>query len=171
MSNIAVRKNGNAPVPTAAPAMPAGYAEWDPYKMMRDFMRWDPFREMTPYFNANEGATAFFPAFEVKETPEAYSFKADLPGVKPEDVEVTMTGSRLTISGKREAEHREKNDTFYAYERTYGHFSRAFTMPGGADADHIKAELRDGVLNVMVPKRPEVQPKKVTVQTEPSKKS
>lgn len=167
MSNITVRKNGNVPAPTQASG---GYAEWDPFKMMRDLVRWDPFREMTPFFQGDITA-GFLPAFEVKETADAYNFKGDLPGVKSEDVEVTMSGNRLTIAGKREEEHREKTDTFYAYERSYGHFSRSFTMPSGADPDHIKAELREGVLNVVVPKRAEAQPKKVTIQTEQTKKS
>jgi HSP20 family protein len=91
-------------------------------------------------------------------------FHADLPGVKEQDLEVTLTGNRLTIAGKREAEREEKTDTYYACERSYGSFSRSFTLPDGADGEHLRAELKDGVLAVAVPKKPEVQPKKVQVR-------
>src|SRR5438067_13730413 len=82
--------------------------EWDPFRMMREMLRWDPFREMTPYTGGGlqEGGLGFVPQFEVKETKDAYIFKADLPGVKEEDLDISLTGNRLTVSGKREAEQR-----------------------------------------------------------------
>jgi HSP20 family protein len=74
----------------------------------------------------------FVPDFEVKETKEGFVFKADVPGIKEKDLEITMTGNRLTISGKREAEMEERSDTYYACERSYGSFTRAFTLaPAG----------------------------------------
>ena len=107
---------------------------------------------------------SFIPAFEVKETPDAYLFKADLPGVKEGDLEIALSGNRILISGKREAEQLEEGDTFYAYERSYGGFSRSFTLPEGADADNVRADLRDGVLSLMVAKKQEVKPKKIQVK-------
>jgi HSP20 family protein len=135
--------------------------EWDPMRWARDLLRWDPFREMTsmPTFEQ----MGFSPDFEVKETQEGFQFKADLPGVQEKDVEITRTGNRLTIAGKRESEKEEKGDTWYVSERSYGSFTRAFTLPEGIDGDHVRAELKDGVLTVLVPKLPEVQPKKVEI--------
>jgi HSP20 family protein len=100
----------------------------------------------------------------VKETKDAYVFKADLPGIREEDLDISLTGNRLTVSGKREEEKREEDDRFYAYERSYGSFSRSFTLPEGIDVEHAQADLNDGVLTVSVPKKPEVKPKKIEVK-------
>lgn len=133
----------------------------DPFEMMRDLMRWDPFAEVGP-LGAREGT--FTPAFEVKESNDSYLFKADLPGIKEEDLDISLTGSRLTVSGKREEERREEDERYYAYERSYGSFSRSFTLPEGVDPEHAEADLSGGVLTVSIPKRPEVKPKKIEVK-------
>ena len=108
------------------------------------------------------------PAFDVKETKDAYRFKADVPGIQEKDIEVTVTGNRLTMSGKREAEKEERNDRYYTYERNYGSFTRSFTLPDGADLERLQATLEHGVLAITVPKKPEVQPKKIAVKADPS---
>ena len=140
--------------------------------MMRALMSWDPFREMAPFAPPPETGIAFNPAFDVKETKDAYLFKADLPGIKEKDLEVTMTGNRLNVGGKRDEEKEEKTDRYYTYERNYGSFTRSFTLPEGADLDKLRASLDQGVLTVTVPKKAEVQPKKIAVKTEsPAPKS
>ena len=90
-------------------------------------------------------------------------FTADLPGMKPEDIEVSLTGNRLAVSGKRESQQEHKEDTYYTYERAYGSFSRAFTLPEGIDTEHLKSELKDGVLTLVVPKKPEAQARKIPI--------
>ncbi len=135
---------------------------WEPLRLMRDMMGWDPFAEMLPSVTPSE--VVFAPSFEVKETKDAYVFKADLPGVKEEDLEITVTGNRLTVSGKREAEKREESDRFYAFERSYGTFTRTFTLPDSADVEHVDADLTNGVLTISIAKRPESQPKKVSLK-------
>jgi HSP20 family protein len=136
--------------------------EWDPMRVMRDLLRWDPFREMAPILPAIPIAT-FNPSFDVTENKDTYVFKADVPGVKKEDLEITTTGNRIQISGKRDTEHETKTDTVYTYERQYGSFSRAFTLPDGADLDHAKSELKDGVLTLVIPKQPGAQAKKIAI--------
>jgi HSP20 family protein len=131
---------------------------------MRDVLRWDPLRELEVASGGDYGL--FAPNFDVKETKDGYEFRADLPGVREEDLEISLTGNRLTISGKREQEKHEQGDTYYTSERSYGSFSRAFTLPDGTDADNVKAELKNGVLEVLVPKKPEVQPKKIPIGKE-----
>jgi HSP20 family protein len=144
-------------------AAPSSASVWDPFRVMRDVLRWDPFREL----EATGGEYGLFsPNFDVKETKEGFVFRADLPGVKEEDLEISLTGNRLTISGKREQEKHEQGDTYYTSERSYGTFSRAFTLPDGTDGDNVKAELKDGVLQVIVPKKPEVQPRKIAIGKE-----
>jgi HSP20 family protein len=135
--------------------------EWDPLRMMRDVFRWDPFREMAPTFTTD--IETYAPAFEVKETKDSFVFKADLPGLKDKDVDVSVTGSRLTINGRREAEKEEKSDTFYTYERSYGSFTRSFTLPDQADLEHVRAELKSGELTVVIPKAPTAVAKKIPV--------
>ena len=160
MANIAIRKeNGNRLAPIAT-----GEPRWDPSRMMRDLFGWDPFREMAPF--AQQGPATFMPSFEVKETKDSYLFKADVPGIQEKDLEVTMTGNRLTVSGKRDEEKEDRSERFYAYERNYGSFSRSFTLPDGAETDKLRAALEHGVLTVTVPKKAEVQPKKIAVKVE-----
>ena len=100
----------------------------------------------------------------MKETSHSYVFKADLPGLEEKDLDITLTGNRLTVSGKREAEARTEEETFYAYERTYGSFSRSFTLPDGADVEHAEADLHAGVLTISIAKRAGHLPKKVTIK-------
>jgi len=152
MANLIRRNQTQEPAPTGG--------AWDPFRLMRDMLRWDPYRELDTGFGAEH---AFAPTFEVAETKDAYVFRADLPGVKDGDLDISLTGNRLTISGRREQERHEQGDTFYASERAYGSFTRAFTLPEGIDGDNVSADLKNGVLTLSVPKKPEVQPRKVSI--------
>jgi HSP20 family protein len=131
----------------------------DPFAVMRDLMRWDPFRELTPLFSGH----AWSPDFEVRETKESYIIKGDLPGTKQDDLEVSLVGNRLQISGKREEEQETKEDTYFALERGYGSFRRIFTLPDIADTEHITSDLRDGVLTLVVPKKAESKARKIPI--------
>jgi HSP20 family protein len=157
MANIAITKeNGGTPAQRVQ-------REWDPFQSMRELMRWDPFQAMWPS-RAVEPREALQAAFDVKETKEAFVFKADVPGIDVKDVEVKIQQNRLTISGKREQEKTEQGETYYAYERSYGSFIRSFTLPEGVDADNIAAELKEGVLTLTLPKKPEMKPRRVAVK-------
>ncbi len=155
MATLTVKKT-----PTAQ-AYPA--ARWDPFSAFRDFMRWDPFREIAP-MQTMDRRSEFDAAFEVKETKEGYLFKADVPGIREEDLNINLTGNRLTISGKREEEKQQEHETYFSYERSYGTFTRSFTLPEGVEAEKVMANLKDGVLTILVPKKPEAQPKKVAIR-------
>jgi HSP20 family protein len=159
MANISIRKNDGNTI-----ARPPTQADWEPLRVMRSLLNWDPFREMAAFPMPDERGAVFAPTFEVKETKDSYLFKADVPGIKESDLEVTVTGNRLTVSGKRDAEKEEQTDTYYAYERSYGQFTRSFTLPDGADMEKLNADLKDGVLTLSLPKKPEVQPKKIAVK-------
>jgi HSP20 family protein len=155
MANVLVRRSTPTPAPYTN--------EYEGFnKLMREFLRWDPFHEMAPIWP--EERLAFTPAFEVKETKDGYVFKADIPGVKEQDLEITLTGNRLTVSGKRDSETQTKEETYFTYERSYGTFVRSFTLPEGADGEHIRAEMKEGVLTIQFPKLPEMQPKKIAVK-------
>jgi HSP20 family protein len=126
---------------------------------MDALLGWDPLREG----NRLSHLSTFSPNFDVEELKDAYVLKADLPGLTESDVDVTVTGNALTIAGKREAEQEREGQRYYAIERGYGAFSRSVTLPDGANLDELSANLKNGVLTVHVPKRPEVQPRKVTL--------
>jgi HSP20 family protein len=134
----------------------------DPFRMMGELLRWDPFADFERLGQASGGA-GFLPAVDVRETADAFVFRADLPGVKEDDVEISLTGNRLTISGQRQEEIRDEGSRYHSYERSYGSFSRSFTLPDGADADNVRADMKDGVLDITVPKRPEVKPRRISL--------
>jgi len=163
MADIAVRRPGG----TQAANNNLPTRELEPYRVFRDLLRWDPFQEMTPLWP--DIGPAYLVPFEVKETKDAFQFKADVPGMKEQDVDVTLTGNRLTISGKRSSEKEETGDAYYTCERSYGSFSRSFTLPDGIDPEHIQANLNAGVLTVAVGKKAEFKPKKIAVQAEKAK--
>ena len=134
----------------------------DPLRTFQDLLRWDPFAEMAPLFGKSD--VGIMPNIEVKETESSLVFRADLPGVKEKDLSISVTGNRLTLSGKREEEEEKKEgDRYYAYERWYGSFSRTFTLPDGCDADGAKADLKDGVLTIEVPKKESAQARSIAI--------
>ncbi|HET8714619.1 MAG TPA: HSP20 family small heat-shock protein [Holophagaceae bacterium] len=144
--------------------------EADPFASMKGLLAWDPFQElrrMDPFRllrgASPEGLQELVPALEVKETPTAFEVRMDVPGLKESDLDVSLSGNRLCISGKREAEEKEETDTYHAYERSYGAFNRTFSLPEDIDANKIKAELKDGVLALSVPKLPEARAKKIEI--------
>src|SRR5713101_367525 len=114
----------------------------DPLQIMRDLTGWDPFREMTtlPPF-VSRPLAVFAPQFEVKETKDAFIFKADLPGIEEKNIEVSLTENRLTVSGLREEEDRHEGETFFADERTLRNFTRAFTLPDGVESEQARVKF------------------------------
>jgi HSP20 family protein len=130
----------------------------DPFQMMREMMRWDPFREMMPVMQSQ---AMWSPDFDVRETKDSFVFKADLPGTKQDDIEVSLLGNRLQITGRREQEEETKDETYYACERSYGSFTRTFTLPENADSEHISTDFSDGVLTLVVPKQAESKWRKI----------
>jgi len=143
---------------------PALLNRLDPFRTFQDLLRWDPFAEMAPLFGKSDLGVA--PNIEVKETEKSIVFKADLPGVKESDVSISVTGNRLSISGKREQEEEKKeSDRYYAYERWYGSFDRTFTLPKACDPDGARAELKDGVLTIEVPKKEGAQPRQIALKS------
>jgi HSP20 family protein len=163
MANLTLRRSNESNLPAQNRPALRGIAGWDPFRLMDSLLNWDPFQEMVPALPQGATGPVFMPNFEVKETKDAYVFKADMPGIKESDLDISLTGNHLTISGKREAESHEDVQNYFTYERTYGSFSRSFTLPQSADANNVKAELKDGVLTLALPKKPEMQPRKIAL--------
>ena len=143
-------------------------------------VRWDPFREledMSERLNrvfsrpslrnsGKENLTVadWMPTVDISETEGEYLIKAELPEVRKEDVKVTVENGVLTLQGERRQEKEEKGKRFHRVERSYGSFVRSFTLPESVDESSVKAEYKDGVLNLHLPKSEKVKPKAFDVK-------
>ena len=114
--------------------------------------------------NGSVVTSDWVPAVDVKEEADRFVIHADIPGVKPEDIDVHMEHGMLTIKGERESEKKEEREGYKRIERSRGSFYRRFSLPETADADKIAANSKDGVLEVIIPKQAEVQPRKIEVK-------
>lgn len=147
-----------------------------PAKMMKEIAI-DPFRDFQRRLNRLFGENVGFwpeseeamslatwaPACDVFENDNSITIKAELPGVKREDVKVTIENNVLMLKGERKFEDEVKRENFHRVERAYGEFMRSFTLPNYVDAANIKAEFKDGILNLTLPKREEAKAKQVEV--------
>jgi HSP20 family protein len=138
-------------------------------------IRWEPFGAMDDMFNrfpawlgrwprvpgAPETSTDWAPSVDISETEGEYLIRASLPGVKKEDAKVMIEDGMLTLSGERQQQEEMKDEKFHKMESFYGSFSRSFALPDGVDESAIRADSRDGVLTVHVPKA-KVETKKPT---------
>jgi HSP20 family protein len=143
---------------------------WEPFRDSDDF-----FRAMTqPMFGRWPGTTGenggsqleWSPAVDIVETDEEFLLKAELPGLKREDVKVTLENNVLTVEGERKHESETKGEKSHRIERYYGGFCRRFSLPENTDPEAIRAEARDGVLSVHIPKResPAAKPLEIEVR-------
>ena len=105
------------------------------------------------------------PAVDIKEEADRFLITADLPGVEPKDIEITMDNGVLTIKGERKSEVRDEKEGYKRVERVSGTFYRRFSLPDTADAERIEAKGKNGVLEVSLPKHEKVQPRKITVNS------
>jgi HSP20 family protein len=147
--------------------------------------RYDPFRDLfrlqdqlfktfgETYGTREEGGLtgAWTPAVDVFEDNDAITLKVELPEVDAKDVDIQIEANQLTIRGERKLENSENRDNYHRIERTYGMFSRSFTLPSTVDTEHISAESRDGVLRVVLPKRAETKPRQIKVQVDSARPS
>lgn len=105
------------------------------------------------------------PAVDIKEESDRFVLHADLPGVKPEQIDVSMENGVLTIKGEKKTEAKTEKEGYKRIERTYGSFYRRFSLPDTANPDAISAVSKNGVLEITIPKRESVQPKKINVSS------
>jgi HSP20 family protein len=110
-------------------------------------------------------AGAFSPALDVEESDDAFTLHVELPGVKPDEVEVSIEESVLTIAGQRDFYSDKESDGFRRIERRFGRFHRAVRLPDRVDPDKVDAAYRDGLLTVTVPKAESAKPRKIQVST------
>ena len=145
-------------------------------------VRWEPFRELAALQNemgrwmnqltgspvpggGNGQSSTWMPAVDVWETESELVLSFDLPGISEDKISVELEDNVLTVSGERERAHEHSGDRFYRYERRFGTFTRTVTLPQGVNEEAIKADYRDGVLEIRVPKPEEQKPKRIQIGT------
>jgi HSP20 family protein len=152
---------------------------------MTTMMRWDPFQDLrsaqdemaqmspmlahalglhTQQGNGRAATTAWAPALDISERKDAYLVTVELPGSKPEDLDITMEDGLLTIQGERQFTAESSEQQFHRVERRYGAFRRSITLPAHVLAEQIEASFEDGVLQLLVPKAEEAKPKHIQVR-------
>ncbi|MGD8976982.1 MAG: Hsp20/alpha crystallin family protein [Gammaproteobacteria bacterium] len=115
--------------------------------------------------DTSAGAVAdWTPAVDIREEDNRFVLEADIPGIEPEDIEITMEDGVLTLKGRREIRARDEANGYRRIERVSGSFYRRFTLPDTADSEAIEARFNHGVLEVSIPKLPKVQPRRIDVK-------
>lgn len=145
-----------------------------------DIVKWDPFTDVVSirdeidrlfdgFFGRMpsrkpmlEGVWA--PLIDMEETNEEVLVKAELPGLRKQDVKISLSGDRLHISGERTKEKEEKGKTYHRVERAYGRFERLLTLPAEVEAGKVKATYKDGILHVRLPKAEKAKPKEIGIE-------
>ena len=114
---------------------------------------------LTPFkgFGLSEGFGAFSPSIDVTENDKEIKVSAELPGLSEDDIEVSLSGDTLTISGEKKAEKEDKGKNYYKMERSYGSFRRVIPLPCEVETDKVNAAFKKGVLNIVLPKTPQAQ--------------
>jgi HSP20 family protein len=149
---------------------------WKPFRELapfKDFERmkeemdrfWDSFLEGTLQ-GRGEDRTEWFPSLDVSETKNDFVVKAELPGMNPKDIDISLTDGMLTIRGEKKQEREEKEENYHFIERSYGTFSRSVPLSRGVKHDKITASYKDGVLRVVLPKSEETKKKEIKIKVE-----
>ena len=138
-------------------------------------VKWNPYRnlislpdEIDRFFNGfgldlNESDSVWSPTVDISETENQYEVNAEIPGLKKEDIKLSVEDNVLTLSGERKVEKETDKKNYHRIERAYGKFERSFRLPKEVDAENIKANYKNGVLTVQLPKTEAVKPKEIAV--------
>ena len=143
-------------------------------------VKWNPEREMnllqrqvnrlfddffgSPWTGSDRPLASWEPVVDIRENADAYSVHVELPGVKKEEVRITLQNNTLTIRGEKKQESEQKDANFHRIERSYGAFERSFTLPATVRNDKVDASFADGVLTILLPKTEEAKPKEIAVK-------
>ncbi len=143
---------------------------------MLDLVPWRPMRELRREIDRlfedflGERSLApemeWTPSVDISETKDAVIIKAELPGLDPKDIDISLRGDILTIKGEKKQEVEEKDENFHRIERRYGFFSRSIPIPAEVDADRIEATYKRGVLRIVLPKKEEAKARQIPVKSE-----
>src|SRR5215218_7569607 len=188
LNSVSSASERRSATPDLRPPRAAGpHGPRDEGGQMATTMRWDPFQDlrdaqeemvqmaqMRPMLahalglhgqpQGSDQATAWAPALDISERKDAYLVTVELPGLKPEDLDITMEDGMLNIQGERQFTSESSEQQFHRVERRYGAFRRSITLPAHVMAEGIQASFEDGVLQILVPKAEEARPKRIQVR-------
>ncbi len=139
---------------------------YEPWSLLQGFQKDlnKLFDEKQDEDNSRVVTSSWAPAVDIKEEDSRFVLHADLPGIEPGDIEITMDQGVLTIKGERVFDKEEESNGYKRIERARGTFYRRFSLPDTADADNIEAQGKNGVLEIVIPKKQAVQPRRITVK-------
>lgn len=149
---------------------------------MTTLSRWNPIREMQALQSQFDrlfepfgtrlvaqpdewASTTWAPPVDIEESNDTLFVRAEVPGVKPEDIDIRFENGVLTIRGERKFENATNDRNFHRVERAYGSFVRSFTLPSSVDADHASARYENGILELAMPKRDEAKPRRIEIKS------
>jgi HSP20 family protein len=142
-------------------------SRWDPFQDLQSF-RDEMNRTLNRWFSREEGdepaPRRWMPALDVTETNDAYHIDIEVPGMRPEDINVTVDQGMLTVSGERRSEEEKDDRSYHRVERRYGSFRRSISLPRDVDATRVQASYDKGVLRLEIPKSEASQPKRIEVK-------
>ena len=147
--------------------------------MAKNLMMWDPFREIAslredmdrifdsffgrfPERERQEGI--WLPLIDIEENNDEVTVRAEVPGMRKDDIKVSVVGDTLTLSGERKYESEEKGRTFHRIERAYGKFYRTISLPAKVDNNKVKAQYKDGILTITLPKANKARPQEIAIE-------
>lgn len=141
-------------------------------RMMDEMMRWPlrPWRRPLIWWRIPTEEVGWSPPLEIYEKQDKFIVRAELPGMKKEDVDISLVGDTLTISGERKPEADIKDEEYLRCELCYGKFSRSITLPSTIDSSKVEATYENGILIITLPKAEEAKPKKIELKVKESKK-
>ena len=125
---------------------------------------WDSFSGRPRKRGEEEGE--WLPSLDVSETKDEYVVKAEIPGIDPKDIDISLSDGMLTIKGEKKQEKEEKEENYHLVERSYGTFTRSIQLSGEVQAEKIKAEYKNGILKVVLPKSEKAKQKEIKIQVE-----
>jgi HSP20 family protein len=151
---------------------------WRPWDEFREMERWmdemmrrplATWRRPLTWWRVPTEAVGWVPGVEMYEKADKFIVRAELPGMKKEEIDVSVVGDTLTISGERKAETEVKDEDYYRCELCYGKFSRSVGLPTAVNATKVDASYENGILEITLPKVEAVKPKRITVKTKEAK--
>lgn len=146
--------------------------------MAKNLVRWDPFREMASLreemdrvfdslygrYPRERAEISWAPPLDIEETENEITVRAEIPGMKKEDIKISLTGDTLSISGERRHEEEQRGKTYHRIERAYGRFMRTLVLPNDVQADKVKAAYSDGILELTMPKSEKAKAREISIE-------
>lgn len=155
------RRGGDLARRTASVGLPLARLRSEMDRLFERFFQ-EPWTALTEAFAP---ARAWMPLVDVLDSEKEVTVRAEVPGLGPQDVEVTLSGNTLVLRGEKKEEREERGQAYYRAERRYGAFQRAIPLPAGVDPDQVSAEYDKGILTVRIAKKEEAKPKRIEVVT------